>query len=150
MAGWLMAVAMAAGSLASGGAEMGSFRVALDTAAGQPVRLDPRIGIPDCAGGHRFERRATAVDVRCPATGWRLVVPVASDGSGGTGTGERLVRRGNAVVVESVGAGYAVRVDGVAETDAAAGDMVRVRNARSGQRMLARVAPDGRLVMDTR
>lgn len=125
------------------------FRTMLEAAAGQPVRLDPRIAIPSCPGGHRFDRRATAVDAWCPDTGWRLVVPVAG-AARATVEAERLVRRGSAVAVEAVGPGYAIRVEGVAESDGAAGDMVRVRNARSGQRLLARVMPDGRLMMDAR
>lgn len=124
------------------------FRSRLEAVAGQPVRLDPRIAIPACPSGYRMERRATAVEASCPDIGWRLVVPVAAVDAQPEAT--PLVRRGSAVVVEAVGAGFSVRIDGVAEHDAGAGDNVRVRNLRSGQRVMARLDADGRLFMDRR
>lgn len=141
----LLIAAMAAGLLDPAG-----FRAQLEAVAGQPVRLDPRIAIPACPGGHRLMLRATSVDATCPETGWRLVVPVAAMRAAAAEESERLVRRGSAVAVEAAGSHYSVRIDGVAESDGGAGDMVRVRNARTGQRVLARVSPDGRLLMDDR
>lgn len=146
-----MMMAMMVLAMAAGQGDSMAFRGRLEALAGQPVRLDPRIRIPNCLSGYQMVLRPTAVDASCPDNGWRLVVPVAGNAGVAAGPAEApLVRRGSAVVVEAMGAGFAVRVDGVAEHDAGAGDSVRVRNARSGQRVMARLGADGRLIMDTR
>lgn len=127
-----------------------ALRVALEQAAGGPVRLDPRLTVPACPQGWQISARATALDARCPGQGWSVVVPVAAAVAPVATRPEMLVRRGSTVVVESGVAGIAARAEGIAEQDGAAGDHVRVRNLRSGARLMARVEQDGRLIANSR
>jgi len=120
------------------------LRQSLEEMAGGPVKLDVRTPVPACPSALAIQSRPGAFDVRCAESGWRLVVPVA----GKAAESDVLVKRGATVIVEADGAGYRIRADGIAEQDGVAGGLVRVRNARTGERMLARLGDDGRLRLE--
>lgn len=112
---------------------------------GQPVTLDPRLAPPDCVAapvvawvppGHG------AVSVSCASPGWRLFVPVA-----GTATPRAapVVRRGDVVAVVAGGPGYRISVAAIAETDAAPGARLRLRNRATGERLQAELRDDGEI-----
>jgi flagella basal body P-ring formation protein FlgA len=113
---------------------------------GQPVDLDPRLAPPDCAGPPAIAwlpPGRSAVSVTCAAPGWRLFVPVAAVSP--SPPAAPLVRRGDVVAVSASGDGFRITVDAVAESDAATGERVRLRNKASGERLQAIVGADGNL-----
>lgn len=130
-------------------ADLAGLRQAAEAAAGAPVRLDPRLSVPDCPGGFRFTAQARALRIECPANGFVTVAPVAR-GLGAPGSvgepGLALVRRGELVTVLHEGAGFAVSVEAIAETSGAAGQRIMLRNRSSGARLAALVLADGRLL----
>jgi flagella basal body P-ring formation protein FlgA len=118
-----------------------AVRAAAESAAGAPVRLDPRVLIPPCPNGLDYLPQAGAIRISCAATGFALIAPIARLAS----PAAPLVRRGDLVTVLHEGQGFAVSLEGVAEASATAGQRVAVRNPRSGARFQAVVLPDGRL-----
>lgn len=124
-----------------------ALRAALEQAAGGPVALDPRLQVPHCPAGWQISRTATALAARCPGQGWQFLVPAAAAPASVEGP---LVKRGSAVVVEAAAHGIVARIEAIAEQDGAVGDQVRVRNALSGRRLVARVDRDGRLIANSR
>lgn len=145
------ALVAAAAPVDAGQSAAHQLRAQLEMASGGPVRIDPRIAIPPCAEPWSTVARAGAYDVHCASSGWRMVVPTGAPASAADGRapGPVRVRRGESVVVEAGGPGFRIRADGIAEQDSRAGDLVRVRNLRTGARIQARLAEDGRLRMAT-
>lgn len=116
---------------------------------GQPISLDPRLSPPDCTSPPAIawvRPGRSVVSVTCAAPGWRLFVPVAAAAPAApVAPVAPLVRRGDVVAVAASGEGFRITVDAVAESDAAAGERVRLRNKASGERLQAIVAADGNL-----
>jgi len=144
--GAVVANASSSAGLAEGSHGAVLLRAQAESFAGRPVLLDPRVSVPACGDGISIgwrEGAGQALLAVCASSGWRLVIPLA--GAGRMPTAPALVKRGDPVLVQAGGAGFAVRLEGVAESDARAGGRVMVRNARSGERVSAEVRPNGQL-----
>lgn len=141
--------------------DAGAARMPLDrlaalvaTFAASPGRIDPRLLLPDCAApvlSWAVPARTVAVD--CPAPAWRLNVPVDAPPVAGSQVSTPapraaapLVRRGDRVLVEAAGAGFAVGVAAIAEADSRDG-RVALRNIATGTRLTAQLEADGRVVL---
>jgi flagella basal body P-ring formation protein FlgA len=112
---------------------------------GQPVTLDARLAPPDCATPPAIAwvpPGRGAVSVSCAAPGWRLFVPVVAAAAP---RAVPVVRRGDIVAVVAAGAGFRISVAAVAESDAAPGGRVRLRNRATGERLQGDVREDGEI-----
>ena len=110
---------------------------------GQPVTLDSRLAPPECAVTPVVAWAPPgrgAVSVTCASPGWQLFVPVAA-----AAPAAPLVRRGDIVAVVAGGPGFRITVAAVAETDAASGARVRLRNRATGERLQGELRDDGEI-----
>ncbi len=142
---WLAASLMLLWYPVPAAASAARLRAEAEAFAGRGVVLDPRVRVPDCpvSPGLRWrDAGATALIAECAATGWQLVLPVATER---TARPAALVRRGDPVTVRAVGNGFSIRLEGVAEGEGRPGGRLMVRNLRSGERVSASVAADGQL-----
>jgi flagella basal body P-ring formation protein FlgA len=122
-----------------------ALREAAELESGRPVLMDPRITVPPCATPPAFEPVGDrALMARCPASGWSLLLPFASPGV--SRPAPPLVRRGDPVRVRLKGAGYEVRIEGVAMANGSAGARVRVKLPQ-GNQLLAEIDQDGGLTL---
>lgn len=145
--------------LAGSAGSASALRAEAESAVGAPVAIDPRLRVPDCPGGFRFAPAAEGRTLRiaCPANGWQAVAPLAGSpmaqaeagpaGQPPAGRAAPAVRRGEVVTVGFEGPGFRVTVEAVAETSAAPGERVMLRNRITGQRFPATVGADGTLAM---
>ena len=111
---------------------------------GSAPSLDARLQLPACAApviAWAGPTHAAAV-AECDLPAWRIFVPLRSHAAA-----LPVIRRGDAVVVEVGGAGFRVTIDGIAETDAAAGDRLRVKTLTNGGKLTAIVGNDGILTL---
>jgi hypothetical protein len=109
--------------------------------AGAPVSLDARLARRSCApDGFLYGWAGQAVEARCPATGERLVLPLANLEE------QPRLKRGETVQADYVGSGFRVTVGAVAEAGGRDG-RVTLRNSRSGQRFGARMDQSGRIIV---
>lgn len=109
--------------------------------AGQPVGIDPRLRVPQCAWQLEWrDDRREAIVAHCPEQAWRAVLPMAS--ARPELAEAPSVRRGDPVTVEVAGNGYRLQVDGVADGPVRPGGRVVVRNLRSGRKMIAEMGAD--------
>jgi hypothetical protein len=131
----LLAVPSAAPAMS---ADLGS---SAERFAGAPVQLDPRLAQRICPpSGFRFGWAGQAVEARCPATGERLVLPLAM------ASGPARLKRGDSIQADYVGKGFRVSVGAVAEDGGRDGQMT-LRNSRSGHRFAARLDQSGRMIV---
>jgi len=125
------------------------LRAHAEAFAGAPVRVDPRLDIPACPNPIHIDWRGEdrrALLATCPATSWRLVLPV-SGGPSVVGRSAPLIRRGEPVTVEAAGPGYAIRIDAVAQGDGWPGERLMVKNLRSGALVPVDVEEGGALLL---
>jgi hypothetical protein len=116
-------------------------------ARARPV-IDPRLVVPRCPAPALSWARADVVRADCADPAWTLYIPVA--GAGLAGLGPRLVekpaiRRGDRVVVESIGAGFAISMEMEAVRDAD-GSRIALKSP-GGRQLLGRIEADGRVVL---
>ena len=112
--------------------------------AGRPARIDPRLILPFCPAPQLAPAGGGAVAVHCAAPAWDIFV--ALDGPAPAApaiAAAPLVKRGDRVVVEAGGPGFAVSMEAVAERDAADG-RVWVKSA-TGKRLVAQMDGEGRV-----
>lgn len=131
-------------------AQAGALKLQAEAFSGQAVFLDPRLPVPDCPDGIDLAWRGdarTSLLAHCSATGWAMVIPVASARHGAAGRSPIIVRRGQPVQVMMSGNGFRVLVEGIAERDGRAGERVVVRNLRSGRRMAVEIGADGGMLL---
>lgn len=113
---------------------------------GQPAALDPRLAPPDCATTPVVAwvpPGRGAVSVSCASPGWRLFVPVTT--AAAPPRAVPVVRRGDMVAVVAAGPGFRISVAAIAETDAAPGGRLRLRNRATGERLQADIREDGEI-----
>lgn len=109
--------------------------------AGAPVQLDARLARRTCLpDGFRFAWDGERVDARCPATGERLLLPLA------LAPETVRLKRGDSVQADYVGNGFRLSVAAVAEGSARDGRLT-LRNSRSGQQFGARLDQSGRIIV---
>jgi hypothetical protein len=118
-----------------------------DFARARPI-IDPRLVVPRCPAPALSWARADVVRADCADPAWTLYVPVA--GTGLPGLGPRLIekpviRRGDRVVVESNGPGFAISMEMEALRDAD-GSRIALKSP-GGRQLVGRIEPDGRVVL---
>jgi flagellar basal body P-ring formation protein FlgA len=112
--------------------------------AGSAPRLDPRLVVPRCPAPALSWARDDVVRVDCAGPAWTLYVPV--DQPAGLRAAAPVkprpaIRRGETVMVEAAGPGFAVSIEAVAERDAEA-DRIALKGP-AGRRFTGRIGPDG-------
>lgn len=118
-------------------------------AQGTP-RLDPRLVVPRCPAPALSWARADVVRVDCAGPAWTLYVPI--DQAAGYvapnpafSRARPAVKRGERVVVEAAGPGFAVSIEAEAERDAEGGRVAL--KGPGGRRFTARIEDSGRIVL---
>lgn len=96
--------------------------------AGGPVRpVDRRLKLAACPSTLQADPLSMgAVIVRCVPLGWRIRV-LMDGASASTSTSTIIIKRGDPVTVNFVAPGFSVTTSGTAESEARAGERVRVR-----------------------
>ena len=116
--------------------------------AGAAARLDPRLVVPRCPSPAMSWARADVVRVDCAGPAWTLYVPVAAATGSQSPLSARArpaIRRGEKVMVEAAGAGFAVAMEAEAERDADGNRIALKTNA--GRRFTARIEDSGKVVL---
>jgi flagellar basal body P-ring formation protein FlgA len=96
---------------------------------GPAAGIDRRLKLTACPTRPSFDAPAmNAVAIRCPATGWRIRVPLTrGDTASAAAPAAPVVQRGDAVSVVATGRGFTVSQAGVAQENGAPGARIRVR-----------------------
>jgi flagella basal body P-ring formation protein FlgA len=96
---------------------------------GPAAGIDRRLKLAACPTRPAFDAPLmNAVAIRCPATGWRIRVPLTrGDSAQAIAVAAPVVQRGDAVSVVAVGAGFTVSQAGIAQENGAPGARIRVR-----------------------
>jgi hypothetical protein len=114
-----------------------------------PPRLDPRLVVPRCPAPALSWARPDVVRVDCSGPAWTLYVPIDQPaGHVPAAAAVRVrpaVRRGEKVLVEAAGPGFAVSMEAEAERDSDAGRVAL--KGPGGRRLTARIEDGGRLVL---
>lgn len=118
--------------------------------AGAAPRLDPRLVVPRCPSPALSWARADVVRVDCAAPAWTLYVPVegapaAQPAAQALSRPRPAIRRGEKVMVEAAGPGFAVAVEAEAERDAD-GSRIALKSP-AGRRFTARIEDSGKVVL---
>jgi len=128
-----------------------ALRVAVERFAGAAARLDARLVVPRCPSPAFSWARADVVRADCADPAWTLYVPVAGNSAGNTASGQTsararpAIRRGEHVLVEAGGPGFAIAMEVEAERDA---DGTRVAlKGPAGRRFVGRIEDGGRVVL---
>jgi flagella basal body P-ring formation protein FlgA len=116
--------------------------------AGGPARLDPALVVPRCPDPALSWARSDVVRVDCAAPAWTLYVPIdqpAGSSAARAAPARPAIRRGDRVMVEAGGAGFAVTLEAEAERDA---DGTRIAlKTPAGRRLIGRIEDGGRVVI---
>jgi flagellar basal body P-ring formation protein FlgA len=111
----------------------------------QPV--DRRLKLATCAQPLQTDAVARdAVTVRCDTRGWRVRVLIAG---ASVATGKPIIRRGDPVTVNFVASGFSVTASGVSESDARAGERVRVRVEQKANPIMGEAIDEGMVRVGT-
>jgi hypothetical protein len=123
------------------------LRAAVERFAGGPARLDDRLVVPRCPSPALSWARADVVRADCADPAWTLYVPVTATtaSSQSVARAKPVIRRGEHVLVEASGPGFAIQMEAEAERDA---DGARVAlKGPAGRRFTGRIEPGGRVVL---
>lgn len=155
----LLALGLAAPAVAQPGADLDAVDravaqftgVALGQPGGAAMPTDRRLRLAACRAPLALAWHGTrreSVEVQCPMPGgWRLYVPLAQGGAGGTQS--EVISRGDAVTVTVIGDGFAVSQSGEAMEGGPAGAWIKVRTVNAGAPVLrARVLRPGAVGID--
>lgn len=113
---------------------------------GPAAGIDRRLKLAACPTRPEFDApRLNAVAIRCPATGWRIRVPLTRGDAVGTAqaVAAPVVLRGDAVSVVAAGRGFTVSQAGVAQENGAPGERIRVRIDQRKPPIYAEVVSQG-------
>ncbi len=116
--------------------------------AGAPARLDPQLVVPRCAAPGFSWARADVVRVDCADPAWSLYVPIdqpAGAASPAAAPARPAIRRGDRVMVQASGQGFAVTLEAEAERDAD-GSRIALKTS-SGRRLVGRIEDGGQVVI---
>jgi len=116
--------------------------------AGAPARLDPQLVVPRCPAPAFSWARSDVVRVDCADPAWSLYVPIDQAGMPGparTVAARPAIRRGDRVMVQASGEGFAVTLEAEAERDAD-GSRIALKTS-SGRRLVGRIEDGGRVVI---
>lgn len=125
-----------------------ALRASVERFAGAAARLDDRMVVPRCPSPALSWARADVVRADCADPVWTLYVPVAvpmAAAGAAPARAKPAVRRGERVLVEASGPGFAVLMEAEAERDA---DGARVAlKGPAGRRFTGRIEDGGRIVL---
>ena len=117
-------------------------------AGGSAARIDPRLVVPRCPAPALSWARADVVRADCASPAWTLYVPIdlpAGQTSLAPPRPRPAIRRGEKVMVEAGGPGWAVSIEAEAERDA---DGARIAlKGPAGRRFTGRIEDGGRVVL---
>ena len=99
---------------------------------GPAAGIDRRLKLTACPTRPAFDAPVmNAIAIRCPATGWRIRVPLTRGDSaqmaGVQAVAAPVVQRGDAVSVVAAGRGFTVSQAGIAQENGAPGARIRVK-----------------------
>jgi flagellar basal body P-ring formation protein FlgA len=115
-------------------------------AGGANPRLDPRLVVPRCAAPALSWARDDVVRADCASPAWTLYVPIDQPFAAAAPARARpAIRRGERVLVEAGGAGWAVSIEAEAERDAD-GNKVALKGP-AGRRFTGRIEDGGKVVL---
>lgn len=116
--------------------------------AGASARLDPQLVVPRCPAPAFSWARADVVRVDCADPAWSLYVPIdqpAGAASPAAAPTRPAIRRGDRVMVQAIGEGFAVTLEAEAERDAD-GSRIALKTS-SGRRLVGRIEQGGQVVI---
>ncbi|WP_372915623.1 hypothetical protein [Sandarakinorhabdus sp.] len=120
-------------------------------AGGANARVDPRLVVPRCLSPALSWARADVVRADCASPAWTLYVPIdqpypaAGQPASFQPRARPAIRRGERVLVEAGGAGWAVSIDAEAERDAEGGRVAL--KGPAGRRFTGRIEAGGKVVL---
>lgn len=125
-------------------------------AGGANARVDPRLVVPRCPAPALSWARADVVRADCASPAWTLYVPIdqpyaaSAQPTSFQPTGFQLrarpaIRRGDRVLVQAGGAGWAVSIEAEAERDSD-GNRIALKGP-GGRRFTGRIEDGGRVVL---
>lgn len=116
--------------------------------AGAPARLDPALVVPRCPDPALSWARPDVVRADCADPAWTLYVPIdlpASAATARVAPARPAIRRGDRVLVEAGGPGFAVTLEAEAERDAD-GSRIALKTP-AGRRLVGRIEAGGRVII---
>jgi flagella basal body P-ring formation protein FlgA len=117
-------------------------------AGGANARIDPRLVVPRCLAPALSWARADVVRADCTSPAWTLYVPIDQPFAIGAQPQARArpaIRRGERVLVEAGGQGWAVSIEAEAERDAD-GNRIALKGP-AGRRFTGRIEEGGKVVL---
>lgn len=117
-------------------------------AGGAMARIDPRLVVPRCLAPALSWARADVVRADCASPAWTLYVPIDQPAGPAVQPAARArpaIRRGERVLVEAGGAGWAVSIEAEAERDAD-GNRVALKGP-AGRRFTGRIEEGGKVIL---
>jgi flagella basal body P-ring formation protein FlgA len=119
-------------------------------AGGANARIDPRLVVPRCQAPALSWARADVVRADCASPAWTLYVPIDQPFAPGSALGVQArvrpaIRRGERVLVEAGGPGWAVSIEAEAERDAD-GNRIALKGP-AGRRFTGRIEEGGKVVL---
>lgn len=117
-------------------------------AGGAQPRVDPRLVVPRCLAPALSWARADVVRADCASPAWTLYVPIDQPFAPGAQLQARVrpaIRRGDRVLVEAGGQGWAVSIEAEAERDAD-GNRIALKGP-AGRRFTGRIEEGGKVVL---
>lgn len=115
-------------------------------AGGATARIDPRLVVPHCPAPALSWARADVVRADCASPAWTLYVPLDQPlGPASQAAVRPTIRRGDRVLVEAGGPGWAVSLEAEAERDAD-GNRIALKGP-AGRRFTGRIEAGGRVVL---
>jgi flagella basal body P-ring formation protein FlgA len=117
-------------------------------AGGANARIDPRLVVPRCLAPALSWASADVVRADCASPAWTLYVPIDQPFAQGAQPQARArpaIRRGDRVLVEAGGPGWAVSIEAEAERDAD-GNRIALKGP-AGRRFTGRIEEGGKVVL---
>lgn len=117
-------------------------------AGGAPARIDARLVVPRCLAPALSWARADVVRADCTSPAWTLYVPIDQPFAIGAQPQARArpaIKRGERVLVEAGGPGWAVSIEAEAERDAD-GNRIALKGP-AGRRFTGRIEEGGKVVL---
>ncbi|WP_310475452.1 hypothetical protein [Sandarakinorhabdus sp.] len=120
-------------------------------AGGANARIDPRLVVPRCQAPAMSWARADVVRADCTSPAWTLYVPIDQPYAPGgqpaafASRPRPAIRRGERVLVEAGGQGWAVSIEAEAERDAD-GNRIALKGP-AGRRFTGRIEEGGKVVL---
>lgn len=131
---------------------------ALGAGIGEPggaaTPVDRRLHLASCPQPVEIaEPSMGAVTVRCQPLGWRIRIPLVSNGQANAAAApaaaraQPTIRRGDQIQLVAISNGFTVSTLAVADQDGAPGDRIRVRTEHRSAPVIGQILEDGRVAL---